>query len=208
LNPRSSAFYCAWPLMVVLILPIDARSVPVYSYFGRCGLQQYQVPDPKPLNSCSACAINDQGILSCKCSDSLGQSYDSSLAIYECPKGSYSFPKCADEVGVLDGKLSCRRISEESTYDERGCFACSKAGFYLRCDCEKEGRLHVSTELDLSDCYAPISNCRGKLTCGLCKEPATNSWIWWQATAVGASAVIVAIVIVKTFFWKTSSRRL
>jgi hypothetical protein len=210
LYSRAAAFYCALPLIAVLVLPALARSVPVFSYVGKCSLQQYQVPDSKTLESCQKCDIDDNGTLTCACLDSAGQSQTSSLAIYECPK-SYSYPKCAGEIEVADGKLYCRKISAESTYDESahggGCFSCIKEGPILKCDCVKEGRAHVPTQLDLSNCDAPISNCRGKLTCGLCKEPKANSWIWFQACAVGASAVSVAVIVAKTCIWKKVFRR-
>ena len=197
---RSRAFCRALPILALLFLPLIVRAAPVLSVVGKCALHKYAAPDLNELNSCDRCEIDDSGILSCLCADETGYSQVSSLGIYSCPK-HYAYPLCAGEIKIVNGKLACRRISPESTYDERGCFSCLKEGHFLKCDCVKQGREHVSTALDLRECNAPISNCGGQLKCGLCMEP-KDSWIWLQATVVGASAVATALIVVRTFFWK------
>ena len=190
------ALLLRFSILMVLCFSIVAGAAPRFSNVGRCSLQPYPISDASKLDSCQLCEIDDAGMLSCTCVDSKGDAVASSLPIYSCPK-HYAYPLCAGSIEVNEGRLTCRKISPESTYDERGCFSCEKIGYILRCDCVKQGREHVSSLLDLSTCNQPISNCHGQLTCGLCVEPQTNSWIWLQATAVGAIVVGTGLVIVR-----------
>jgi hypothetical protein len=109
---------------------------------------------------------------------------------------------CATPIEVSDGQLSCKKIPPESTYSDQGCFSCSVQDTTLKCECVKEGRVHVHSELNMKDCNAPISNCEGALTCGQCSALEESSRIWLKASVVGAGAVASTFIFVRLFLWK------
>lgn len=194
------ALLLRFSILIILCFSTVTGAAPHFVAVGKCSLQPYSIPDVPNLYSCETCEIDDAGIMSCSCVDLRGQVVTSSLPIYSCPK-HYAYPLCAGPIEIIDGKLSCRKISAESTY-ELGCFSCEKIGSVLRCECYKEKRVHESSLLDLSTCKRPISNCNGQLTCGLCAEPQINSWTWFYGSLIGAAAAGTGMIVFRLFFWK------
>lgn len=185
-------------IVLLVICGPQGASAKLFSNVGKCSDLKYSIPASSELEECRSCDINDKGTLTCSCPS------ESQLPIYSCRK-YYAYPLCAGPLRVVNGKLTCKAISHESTYLDEGCFSCLVEDSVLKCECVKEGRLHVPSDLDLRTCTEPISNCRGTLTCGACKGVYEPNWIWLKAAAFGVGAVASCVILVKLVLCKKSN---
>lgn len=187
-------------LVAIVICAInsnDAFSQTRYSSIAKCSQLQFAKPNSPELSKCPDCSVDAKGVLTCNCFTDAPESTElreSSLSIYSCPR-NYAYPRCAEHIRVVNGELQCRRIPEESTFQNQ-CWSCASEGSLLKCDCWYKDRKHLTTELEMKDCHEPISSCDGVLTCGLCatEEPRELNWIAPVLFSIGVSVPFVFMV--------------
>lgn len=175
------------------ILSLNINAATKFSHVSKCASIEFKRPNSPDLSRCPLCEIDERGVLICDCfvSGLGGPTKRTSLPIYSCPR-NFAFPRCAEDIRVVDGELNCRKISEESTF-QNSCWSCFSDGSILSCDCFQQDRAHIRTSIDMTNCFAPVSSCTGVLTCGLCPKREPEPKLEWKkplAVFVVSSAVV------------------